>query len=432
MNLRLQHHVEVALRGGHVVRRRDFLKGVSLAALASGALGWSDLVSLKADELRKKNRACILLWMQGGPSQFETFSPKPGHENGGPTAAIKTSVPGIEVSGNFPEVAKMMGDLAIIRSMQSKEGAHPRASYLMHTGYLPMASVKFPAFGSVVSHEFGLADFDLPAYVRIGGNFQNAGGGGFLGAEHDPFLMQSANKPPENTRPMTETARFNERLNLLSKLETAGVSGSDPDVEEHQKLYRKVQKMIQSPKMKAFDISDEPEKVRAAYGEGQFASGCLLARRLVETGVPFVEVLCNGWDTHNDNFDQVKKLADQVDQPFAALVRDLKSRGMYDSTLVVWMGEFGRTPKINPRNGRDHYPKAFNVVLGGAGIKGGQVIGKTDATGSDIVERPVLVTDLFQTFCHAMKLDPAKENVSSIGRPIKIVDGGKPVMELFS
>ena len=218
----------------------------------------------------------------------------------------------------------------------------------------------------------------------------------------------------------------------MGKLEADfAASGGKQEVEDHKKLYEKTAKMILSPKMEAFDLSKESQKTRSAYGNSPFASGCLLARRLVETGVTFVEVGVGNWDTHQDNFNRAKQLCGQVDQPYAALLADLKQRGLLDSTLVVWMGEFGRTPRINPNTGRDHYPRAFNVALAGVGVKGGQVIGKTDDGGNGVTDRPVGVTDLFRTLCQSLKIDPAKENMSSIGRPIKIVDGGEAVQEVF-
>ncbi len=432
MTVHLRHQVNVAVSRQGVIQRRDFLRGIATASIAAGTLGWRDLVALEARELQKRGMACILLWMQGGPSHFETFSPKPGHPNGGETKAIGTSVPGIEVSDNFPCMAKAMHDAAIIRSMTSKEGSHPRASYLMHTGYLPTASVKFPAFGSIVSQQIAHADLDLPAFVRIGGNARDGAGGGILGVEYDPFLMPVAGKLPTNTALATDTPRYARRLDLLGRLEADYADGvAKEEVSEHQKLYQKASRMILSSQMKAFDLDQEPAAMRDAYGSSQFALSCLLARRLVETGIPCVEVVLNGWDTHFDNFPRVKELAGQVDQPLAYLLTDLKQRGMLDSTLVVWMGEFGRTPKINPRGGRDHYPRAFNAVLAGGGIRGGQVIGKTDDAGGTVEDRPVNVADLFQTFCKSLKIDPTAENIAPNGRPIKIVDGGKPVDELF-
>src|SRR5689334_18014045 len=207
MSIELRHHTNVTIQGGRVAARRDFLKAISLAGLGAGALGWSDLISLRADELRRRGMACILLWMQGGPSQFETFSPKPGHEHGGETKAIPTAVSGIQIAENFPELAASMKDLAIIRSMTSKEGSHPRASYLLHTGYLPTASVKHPAFGAIAAQQIQHADLDLPAFVRIGG-VQNGSSGGLLGNEYDPFVMPNAQRPPTNTTPATDVARY--------------------------------------------------------------------------------------------------------------------------------------------------------------------------------------------------------------------------------
>ena len=329
-------------------------------------------------------------------------------------------------------MAKMMGDAAIIRSMTSKEGSHPRASYLLHTGYLPTASVKYPSIGSLVASELADPKSQLPSFVRIGGRGGNSSGAGFLGVQFDPFDVQNPSSPPTNTQPASDVARYQRRLALLDRLQADFARESPDVVADHKKLYDRAARMVLSSDMKAFDLSQESAKVRESYGEGQFAAGCLLARRLVEAGVTFVEVTSNGWDTHDDNFARSKRLSGEVDQPFAQLLRDLKARGMLGKTLVVWMGEFGRTPRINPRGGRDHYPRAFNAVLAGGGIRGGQVIGETDSGGNAVEKRPVTVPDLFQTICTSLVIDPAKENLSGIGRPIKIVDGGEPVKELLS
>ncbi|MBX3414804.1 MAG: DUF1501 domain-containing protein [Pirellulales bacterium] len=415
-----------------VVGRRDFLKGISLAGLAAGTMSWTDGMSLRAGDLRRRGMACIVLWMQGGPSQFETFSPKPGHENGGETAAIDTSVPGIQIADRFPEVAQRMEHLAIIRSMTSKEGNHQRASFLLHTGYAPTASVKHPAFGSICSQQIADAACEIPSFVRIGKQFRNTGTGGFLGVDFDPFLMPDASKLPANVALATDEKRYQRRLGLLSNLDEGYASAGGANlVADHERLYKKTARMVLSSQMKAFKLDEESSQTRAAYGETEFGNGCLLARRLIESGVTFVEVSAGSWDTHDDVFGRTKNLAGQVDRPFAALIDDLQDRGLLDSTLVVWMGEFGRTPKINPRVGRDHYPRSFNVVLGGGGIKGGQVIGATDEAGVEPTERPVAVTDLFQSLCQSLKIDGSIENMSPIGRPIRIVDGGSPVMELF-
>ncbi len=424
------HEVDIQLGRGQV-RRRDFLRSVSLAGLAAGTLHWTDMLSANAADLRSRGMSCILLWMQGGPSQFETFSPKEGHANGGETKAIKTSVAGIEIAENLPHVAQSMNDICLIRSMTSKEGSHPRATYLMHTGYLPTASVKYPSLGAMVAQQLGDQTAELPNFVRIGQS-RDGSGGGLLGVEYDPFVVGNASTLPENTRPASSSTRYQRRLGLLDQLEGHyAENGGKQEVADHRKLYEKASKMILSPQMTTFDINKESRATREAYGSSNFGQGCLLARRLVESGVTFVEVGLGNWDTHDDNFARVKTLCGQLDQPYAALLNDLKQRGMLEKTLVVWMGEFGRTPRINPRGGRDHYPRAFNVALAGGGVKGGQVIGKTDAGGTSVNDRPVGVSDLLRTVCTGLKINPDHANMSSIGRPIKLVDGGEVVNEVF-
>jgi hypothetical protein len=426
----LHHCVRVAVNRSHVIGRRDFLRGISLAGMAAGTLSWTDLMTAQAAELRKKGKACILLWMSGGPSQFETFSPKPDHPNGGSTKAVPTAVSGIQISENFPLLAKSMKDIAVIRSMTSKEGSHPRATFFMHTGYIPSASVKYPSIGAVVAHEIGDPTSDLPSFVRVGGRAQTGSNGGFLGVGYDPFDIQNPAAMPTNTIPTTSVDRFRRRLDLLGQLEQDFAATAPQEVIDHSQQYERTAKMILSPSMQAFDLSKEPDKMREAYGKTQFGNGCLLARRLIESGVTFIEIDLGGWDTHADNFAETKELAGQVDQPFAQLIADLKQRGMLDSTVIMWMGEFGRTPIINPRGGRDHYPRAFNAVVAGGGLRGGQVIGETDKAGTEVTSNPVTVQDLFQSVCKSLKIDATKENMSPIGRPIKVVDGGKPVKEL--
>jgi hypothetical protein len=228
--------------------------------------------------------------------------------------------------------------------------------------------------------------------------------------------------------------RFERRLGLMPQLEAAGFarSGGGHRVREHRTLYEQTARMVLSPRLKAFQLDDEPEPVRAAYGRNPFGQGCLLARRLVEIGVTFVEVRSGGWDTHQQNQERTATLSRQTDPALATLITDLKTRGMLEKTLVVWMGEFGRTPRINPAGGRDHFPRAFNVALAGGGIKGGQVIGASSADGSEVKDNPVTVNDLLASLCHSLRIDPTKENMSPQGRPIKIVDGGKVVKQLFA
>ena len=429
----LYHQTEVEMNRDHVMRRRDFLRGITSAGVAAGTLSWADMMSLQAANLRRRDMACIVLWMQGGPSQFETFSPKPNDAAGGETKAIPTSVPGIQIAENLPETAGVMDDVCLIRSVNSKEGSHPRASFLMHTGYVPTASVKHPELGAVVSERLGDSAMDLPGFVRVGNRQRGAAGGGLLGVDFDPFVIANATRAPENTTVTTGEQRYRRRLQLLDKIEEHYANHGGPrEVAEHRAQYDKASRMVLSAQMSAFDIAREPKQVRTSYGDSEFGAGCLLARRLVESGVTFVEVSAGNWDTHYDNFSRSRELCQQVDRPYAALLRDLKGRGLLDKTLVVWMGEFGRTPRINARGGRDHFPRAFDVALAGAGVRGGQVIGATDSSGAEVVERPVRVTDLFRTFCHSLNIDADHEFMSSVGRPIKIVEGGETVGEVFA
>jgi hypothetical protein len=302
----------------------------------------------------------------------------------------------------------------------------------MQTGYLPTPSVKFPALGSIAAQQLGDQDFDLPSFVRIGNQNRGSAGGGLLGVAYDPFGIRNPERPPENTTIATGAARYRRRLRLLSQLENGGARKEmEQEILDHQKLYEKASRLVLSPGMSAFDIETEPARVREAYGSSPFSSGCLLARRLIEAGVTFVEVNLGNWDTHEDNFERCRDLCGQVDRPYAQLLRDLRQRGLLDRTLVIWMGEFGRTPRINPRGGRDHFPRAFSVALAGGGVRGGQVIGETDRGGESITDRPVTVPDLFRTFCHGLKINADAENMSGIGRPIKIVDGGEVIREAF-
>lgn len=423
--------LKVAMNGEGVVRRRGFLKAVGGGALGLGALSFSDLVAVHAEELRRRNMACILLWMAGGPSQFETFDPKPDHPNGANTKTIETAVPGVRIAEGWEKTAEIMRELALVRSMTNREGNHQRASYQLHTGYLPTSTLKHPNFGCNVAHELGDPRFDLPHMVSIGGPTLGAG---FLGVSYEPFAVLNPNQPPANVRPMVNPARFGRRLGLLEALEEAGFGsmGGRGRVDDHQALYRQTAGMVLSPRMSAFDLNQEDARLRDQYGRTTFGQGCLLARRLIEQGVTFVEVRSNGWDTHQNNHERVKTLAGTVDPAMAALINDLKARGLLETTLVIWMGEFGRTPRVNPTGGRDHFPRVFSVALAGGGIRGGQVIGSSSPDGTSVQDRPVGVNDLLRTFCKTLGIDASKENMSAVGRPIKIVDGGKPVEELLA
>jgi uncharacterized protein (DUF1501 family) len=433
----LQSLLQVETNHDGVLNRRSFLRNLALGGAGLSVLGWKDTVTLHAEEMRKRGMACIFMFMRGGPSQFATFDPKPDTTNGGPTKAIATAVQGIQVAEGWENVARTMGDIAIIRSMTNREGEHQRATYQLHTGYVPVGSVKYPSLGSVVASEIGPHGFDLPHFVSIG-NRVNTIGSGFLGMSVAPFVVGNPNQLPANVALPGGVAdkRFDRRLGLLGKIEDDFAdAGGGPRVTDHKSVYANAAQMVRSPRLKAFDLNQEKDAVRDRYGRTPFGQGCLLARRLVEQGVTFVEIESNGWDTHQDNFGRVKTLAGQVDPAFAALVSDLKERGMLERTLVIWMGEFGRTPKINARGdkpGRDHYPRAFNVALAGGGVRGGQVVGSTSNDGADVKARPVSVPDLFCSFYQALKINPRKENMSTLGRPIKLMDKGTAVKELFA
>ncbi len=425
--MNLSHHQQVRI-GRRNISRRSFLHTVSAGALAAGTLNLRDIMSLQADELRKQGRSMILLWMAGGPSQFETFDPKPGTTNGGPTKAISTATSGIQIAQGWEQTAKVMNDVALIRSMSNKEGSHPRATYQMHTGYIPSGSVKHPSLAANIAKQIADPKFDLPAVVSVG----RTQGAGFLGVDYEPFVVDQPGQLPQNVANAVPGKRYTRRLGLLDRLEDEFSSrGGEVVVHNHRRLYGKASKMVLSPNVKAFEIDNESAALRARYGDNQFGRGCLLARRLVESGVTFVEIVSRGWDTHQDVLDRTGELATQVDPATATLISDLKDRGMLDKTLVVWMGEFGRTPRINPRTGRDHYPRVFNGAIAGGGVKGGQVIGASTKDGSAIANDPVTTNDLFCSICKSLNVDPRAENISPLGRPMKIVDGGKVVEKLF-
>ena len=432
MNLTTQRHEQVKVRK-HDVSRRGFLHTVSAGALAAGTLNLRDVMSLQAAELRKQGKSMILLWMGGGPSQFETFDPKPNHANGGETKAISTSVSGIQIAQGWEKTAAVIDDLAIIRSMTNKEGSHPRATYQMHTGYIPSGSVKHPSLAASIAKEISDPQFELPAVVSVG----QTQGAGFLGVQYEPFMVQDPSRMPQNVATGVPTNRYSRRLGLLDRLEDEFADrGGEIVVKNHRDLYGKTSKMVLSSDLKAFDISDEPTSMKEMYGDSNFGRGCMLARRLVEAGTTFVEISSRGqggnWDTHDNLYERVGNLSASIDPATAGLVADLKDRGLLENTLVVWMGEFGRTPRINPRGGRDHYPRVFNAAMAGCGIKGGQVIGASTADGTAVADDPVTANDLFCTICKSLDVDPRKENMSPLGRPMKIVDGGAPVEKLFA
>jgi Protein of unknown function (DUF1501) len=442
------------------MNRRDWLRVSTAGYVGFSMSGWlRALAAETASAGKTPKHACILLWMNGGPSQMDTFDLKPGHPNGGPFKEIATSVPGIKIGEHLPKVAQQMKHLAVIRGMSTKEGDHGRATYLMRNGYLPQGAIEYPTFGSLVAKEIGKEAADLPNFVSIAPIrylAQAAWSPGFLGPQYAPLMVGDAQnffgqaqgnvdqmlKVPD-LQPASGITRdqAEKRVGLLKDVEDKFVTDHPGLIAgSHRAAYEKAVKLMKAEATKAFDLSAEPAALRDRYGRNLFGQGCLLARRLVERGVPFVEVTLGattgspaGWDTHQGNFEAVKSQCGTLDPAWATLIDDLKQRGMLDSTIVVWMGEFGRTPRINPQKGRDHFSSAWTTVLGGGGIKGGGVLGRTSGDGMTVEERPVTAPDLLATVCKSLGIDHMKQNMSNVQRPIRIVDkAAKPLTEVLT
>jgi Protein of unknown function (DUF1501) len=415
--------------------RRRFLYtfgGGLMSALAASYLSPRDaLAGEPAPAPAAKAKSVIVLWMNGGPSHVDTFDPKPGAPGGGPFKAIATKNKALRICEHLPHVAAQAHHLAVVRGMTSKEGNHDRARYLLHTGYAPNPTVIHPSLGGWASEELG-GGGDLPAFVSLGGPSASAG---FLGAQHGPFVVQGATDVPQNVTPPKGVgdARFERRRAALAKIEAHfGAETPDAKVQGRRAVYDQAFRMMKSESLAAFDVSTEPTASIKAYGDTDFGRRCLTARRLVEAGVRVVEVTLDGWDTHQDNFNRTQKLMGALDPAMASLVDDLDKRHLLDKTLVIWMGDFGRTPKINGNEGRDHFPGAWSAVLAGGGVRGGVLHGATDADGAKPVGEATRVQDLFATVTRLMGMDPEKSFATPSGRPISITDGGKVLSEILA
>jgi hypothetical protein len=410
------------------MQRRSFLE-VGAGSLFSFFV--AELAGERQARADARADACIVLWLNGGPSHVDTFDPKPGAPGGGPFRAIPTRARGTQLTELFPHLAEHANQLAVLRGMTTKEGNHQRARFLGHTGYAPNPTVEHPAFGAWVCSRRETRQHDLPAFVSIAGP---SAGGGFLGVQRGPFVVPEAGAPPANVNApaRVDGARLEQRRAALSFLEGRfAVEVGDPKVASRRAVYDEAAHLMGSPSLPAFDLSSEPKATVQAYGDSDFGRGCLLARRLVEKGVRFVEVQLDGWDTHKDNFNRTKRLAGQLDPAAAALLGDLDARHLLAKTLVVVMGEFGRTPVVNGDEGRDHHPKAWSVLLAGGGIRGGVVHGKTDATGDSVVEAPTRVADLFATMGTLLGLNPDETVQTKVGRPISVTDSGQPIRAIM-
>jgi hypothetical protein len=425
--------------------RREFMVSAALA-------GWLGRLAGAAGPAPRP-KACILLWMAGGPSHIDTFDLKPDAPANirGEFKPIDTSVPGIRISEHFPKFAKLMKHAAVLRGMSTQESDHNLATYHLHTGYQNRGgAVAFPSLGALVARELGKRDVALPNFVTIGRGPQEATSAGFLGPDSQPLGVTDPVRGLDFIEPAAPKEEFGRQVELWQQLEKPFHRAYRSEAgEAHRTALERAVRLMNSKQKQAFDLSRESAEVRAAYsppakkagaprpGEkaltgdsGGFGQGCLMARRLVEAGVPFVEVVMGdgvGWDTHRDNFPRTKALSLECDLAMSALVTDLQTRGLLDTTLVVWMGEFGRTPQCGG-GGRNHWSRAWSSVLIGGGIKGGQVIGKTDRDGAAVTDRPISVTDFLGTVCTVLGIDYKKKNhPPGVPRPIPIVDTSKGV-----
>lgn len=424
----------------HDVSRRAFLGSVT-AGTAAALLGQAGAVHAFGEPdltraLKANHKSVILLWLAGGASQFETWDPKPGRLTGGPFAAIPTSVPGVHISELMPEMAKRMKDICVIRSLNTKNADHGAAAVLMMRGRPDEAALAYPDMGAIMARELAQADSKVPDYVSFytateGRDFSNASAS-FLGARYAPMKIAESLMPPNLKKPaaMSEEEHF-ERAQLQEQLGLSFIKGHDVSpVKSHAQAYARVHGLMSSEEL--FDISKEPQKMRDKYGPTLFGQQALMARRMVEAGVPFVRVSRAWWDSHSQNFETHQELSPELDRVMAALLDDLKERGLLERTLVVTMGEFGRTPDINSSLGRDHFAAAWSAALFGCGIKSGAVYGKTDADGKKVVEDEVGAGELFATILRAVGIDHKKEY--KVGaRPVPLVNPGvQPIAKILA
>ncbi|MCA9086126.1 MAG: DUF1501 domain-containing protein [Planctomycetaceae bacterium] len=428
--------------------RRQLLKSLAVGMGGAAVCPWFPAFAAELAQDPNRRRHCILLWMSGGPSQTDTWDLKPNHENGGEFKEIQTASPGLQFSEHLPKLATMSDKLAVIRGLSTKEGDHGRGTYLMRTGRKPMGPELYPSIGAVLAKQLAPGEIKLPGYISIGAYRafnQDAFSPGFLGPAYGPLFVGATDIPGiiqaatgqypelkvqslERSEQITDL-RMNKRLTLWRNLQSEFLATRSGAASTHNAVYEGAVQLMNSSDAKAFDLSEEPDALRQEYGPTVFGQGCLLARRLVERGVPFVEVSLGtnsggvGWDTHSDNFNAVKQLSTELDNGWATLMKDLQERGLLESTTILWMGEFGRTPQINPSVGRDHFPTAWSTVLAGGGIAGGQAYGRTSEDGTTVVDGKVGVEDLLATVCAAVGISPSASNMSPTGRPIPLTDG---------
>ncbi|MGP0064823.1 MAG: DUF1501 domain-containing protein [Isosphaeraceae bacterium] len=419
----------MTLTDGLILDRRGFLKLAGVSWLTPVGR----LLADQAERTRQPAQSIILLWLDGGPSQLETFDPHPETRIAGGTKAIATAVRGIQLAQGYEHLAEQMASVALVRSMVSKEGDHERGTYLIKTGYRPDPMVEHPSIGAICCHELPVGRTDIPRHISILTE-QRPSRGGFLGGEFDAFQVGDPKGTlPDVTSPVP-SPREMARVQDLDLVERAFARGRRGRVETtlHRETLARARTMMSSEQLKAFDVSQEPAGVLAEYGDTPFGRGCLAARRLIEVGVRCVEVTLGGWDTHVNNHEIHKARAKVLDPAFAALLRDLARRRLLDRTVVLCCGEFGRTPKVNPLGGRDHWPGGFSLAMAGGGIRGGLAIGETDPEGIKDPVRPTSIEDVHATVLTALGLNPAKENTApATGRPIRLSEG-RPIRDLLA
>ncbi len=411
--------------------RRHFAKHLAgLSAFAGTSLAIGNSLSAHVNALKKNNKSAILLWMGGGPSTIDLWDMKPNSPNGGEFKPIATKGD-MQICEHLPLMAEQMDKMSIVRNMSTREADHARGRYYMHTGYVPNPNITHPSYGSVISNQLASERdaLELPPFVSIGGASE---GPGFLGMSWAPFTVDS-NGNVRNLEMNMPADRLTQRMQALRLLETGFIDENrGRSAVEHAKVLDKTLKLMSSQQMTAFRTQGEDQAVRERYGANNFGRSCLMARRLVESGVPFVEVNLGGWDNHQGIFPTLKdQRLPMLDQGMSALIADLHQRGLWENTAVIWMGEFGRTPRINGNGGRDHWARCWSTVVGGGGMKGGLAIGKTDADGMKVEGSAYTSEDLMASICKAMDISLETSFTSTSGRPMQIANSGKIISELF-
>ena len=412
--------------------RREFVLTAAKTALGVSLLPVSAQLAHAASEKSGGGKAkhVIYLYMQGGMSHIDTFDPKTGDTKGFGDP-IKTNADGMQLGGYMEKLAKQANKISIVRSMSSKTGVHEQGSYLMHTGYEPRGTIVHPSLGAWASHFLGRVGKTLPDSVTVNAGY-NHPGAGFFPPALSPIPITNPDVGLQNIKPTTSDGLFKKRIDLMNEFD-AGFRKKfqSQEVKAYTEFYDETLKLMKSEDLKAFDLKQESQATRAKYGMSSFGQGCLLARRLVENGVRFIEVQTGGWDMHNYVDEAMKKTGAAMDATFAALLEDLESKGLLKDTLVVLGSEFGRTPRINDNSGRDHYPKVYSTVFAGGGVKGGFVYGASDKDGVEVADKQVTPQDFISTIGYAMGL-PKEVVMSPSNRPFTVGDKGTPITELFA